>query len=271
MDDGTTQLFKGYRIQHNNILGCYKGGIRYHPQVNLDEVKALAAWMTWKCSLAGLPFGGGKGGIQIDPTKYSQTELERITRRFTHALGSEHRPRLRHPGARRRHQRADDGLDDGHVRQHVRRGAQERRRATSSRASRWPPAAPRAATRPRAAASSTRSRRGPRRRSSTCGARRSPSRASATWARFAAKILQTEYGAKLLAAQDHTGTLHDPDGHRRRGARQARGREEGRRRATRRPSIEQATRSGRSRPTSSSPPRSRRRSPRRTPRGSTAS
>jgi glutamate dehydrogenase (NAD(P)+) len=88
MDDNSYRLFKGYRIQHNNILGCYKGGIRYHPQVHLDEVKALASWMTWKCSLAGLPFGGGKGGIQIDPSKYSTGELERITRRFTHALGS---------------------------------------------------------------------------------------------------------------------------------------------------------------------------------------
>jgi glutamate dehydrogenase (NAD(P)+) len=88
MDDNSYRLLKGYRIQHNNILGCYKGGIRYHPQVHLDEVKALATWMTWKCSLAGLPFGGGKGGIQIDPTKFTPGELERITRRFTHALGS---------------------------------------------------------------------------------------------------------------------------------------------------------------------------------------
>ena len=88
LDNGQMQLFKGYRIQHNNILGCYKGGIRYHPQVHLDEVKALAAWMTWKCSLAGLPFGGGKGGIQLDPAQFSNSELERITRRFTHALGS---------------------------------------------------------------------------------------------------------------------------------------------------------------------------------------
>jgi glutamate dehydrogenase (NAD(P)+) len=88
MDDGTYRLFKGYRIQHNNILGCYKGGIRYHPQVHLDEVKALAAWMTWKCSLAGLPFGGAKGGIQIDPGQYTEGEIQRITRRFTHALGT---------------------------------------------------------------------------------------------------------------------------------------------------------------------------------------
>jgi glutamate dehydrogenase (NAD(P)+) len=88
MDDGAYRLYKGYRIQHNNILGCYKGGIRYHPQVHLDEVKALASWMTWKCSLAGLPFGGAKGGIQIDPTLHTEGEIQRITRRFTHALGT---------------------------------------------------------------------------------------------------------------------------------------------------------------------------------------
>jgi glutamate dehydrogenase (NAD(P)+) len=88
LDDGRLVVFKGYRIQHNNILGCYKGGIRYSPLVHLDEVKALAAWMTWKCSLSDLPFGGGKGGIQIDPSQYSHSELERVTRRFTHALGT---------------------------------------------------------------------------------------------------------------------------------------------------------------------------------------
>jgi glutamate dehydrogenase (NAD(P)+) len=88
LDDGRLVVFKGYRIQHNNILGCYKGGIRYSTMVHLDEVKALAAWMTWKCSLSDLPFGGGKGGIQIDPSQYSPTELERVTRRFTHALGN---------------------------------------------------------------------------------------------------------------------------------------------------------------------------------------
>jgi glutamate dehydrogenase (NAD(P)+) len=88
MDDGRLLVYKGYRIQHNNILGCYKGGIRYSAQVHLEEVKALAAWMTWKCSLADLPFGGAKGGIQIDPSKLSLAEVERVTRRFTHALGA---------------------------------------------------------------------------------------------------------------------------------------------------------------------------------------
>jgi len=87
MDDGQYQLFKGYRVQHNNILGPYKGGMRYHPQVDIDEVKALASWMAFKCALANLPLGGAKGGVEVDPKKHSERELERITRRFAHALG----------------------------------------------------------------------------------------------------------------------------------------------------------------------------------------
>jgi glutamate dehydrogenase (NAD(P)+) len=88
MDDGRIETFTGYRVQHNNVLGPYKGGLRFHPSVDLDEVRALASWMTWKTAIAGIPFGGGKGGIQIDPAKYSANELEHITRRFTFALGS---------------------------------------------------------------------------------------------------------------------------------------------------------------------------------------
>jgi glutamate dehydrogenase (NAD(P)+) len=87
MDDGKIQIFTGYRVQHNNVLGPFKGGLRYHPQVNIDEVRALAAWMTWKCAIVDLPYGGAKGGIQIDPKRYSLKELEHITRRFTYALG----------------------------------------------------------------------------------------------------------------------------------------------------------------------------------------
>ncbi|WP_100612755.1 Glu/Leu/Phe/Val family dehydrogenase [Confluentibacter lentus] len=94
MDNGDVEIFRGYRVQHNNALGPYKGGLRYHPTVDIDAARALAMWMTWKTSLAGLPYGGGKGGIQLDPSKYSQGELERITRRFTFALadniGPEH-------------------------------------------------------------------------------------------------------------------------------------------------------------------------------------
>jgi glutamate dehydrogenase (NAD(P)+) len=88
LDNGQTEVFTGYRVQHNNALGPYKGGLRYHPTVDIDAARALAVWMTWKTALAGLPYGGGKGGIEIDPAKYSLAELERITRRFTFALGS---------------------------------------------------------------------------------------------------------------------------------------------------------------------------------------
>jgi len=88
MDDGTIRLFKGYRIQHNNTNGPYKGGIRFHESVNLAEVKALAAWMTWKSALMGIPMGGAKGGVTLNPFKYSESELRRITRRFTYALGN---------------------------------------------------------------------------------------------------------------------------------------------------------------------------------------
>jgi glutamate dehydrogenase (NAD(P)+) len=83
MDDGSFRVFTGYRVQHSIIRGPAKGGIRYHPDVNLEEVMALAAWMTWKCAVVGIPFGGGKGGIQCDPSKMSRGELERLTRRYT--------------------------------------------------------------------------------------------------------------------------------------------------------------------------------------------
>lgn len=88
MDNGHVQMFTGYRVQHNNVLGPYKGGLRYHPAVDIDEVRALATWMTWKSAIVDIPFGGAKGGIQLKPSDYSPHELERITRRFTFALGS---------------------------------------------------------------------------------------------------------------------------------------------------------------------------------------
>ncbi|MEL7157294.1 MAG: Glu/Leu/Phe/Val dehydrogenase, partial [Actinomycetota bacterium] len=88
LDSGRFEVFTGYRIQHNNILGPYKGGLRFHPDVDLDEVKALAAWMTFKTALVGIPFGGAKGGVTIDPGAYSENEMRRVVRRFTHALGS---------------------------------------------------------------------------------------------------------------------------------------------------------------------------------------
>jgi glutamate dehydrogenase (NAD(P)+) len=83
MDDGRVHVFTGYRVQHNDVLGPFKGGVRYHPAVNLGEVSALAMWMTWKCSLVGLPLGGAKGGIACDPAELSRHELQSMTRRFT--------------------------------------------------------------------------------------------------------------------------------------------------------------------------------------------
>jgi len=89
MDDGTTSVFEGYRVTHNIARGPSKGGIRYHPDVILDEVKALAMWMTWKCALMGIPFGGAKGGVVCDPKKLSRTELEKLTRRYTSEIINE--------------------------------------------------------------------------------------------------------------------------------------------------------------------------------------
>src|ERR671922_1257255 len=86
MDDGTIHVFDGFRVQHNSGRGPCKGGIRYHPAVTFDEVKALASWMTWKCAIVNIPFGGAKGGIVCDPRKLSQGELEKITRRYTAEL-----------------------------------------------------------------------------------------------------------------------------------------------------------------------------------------
>ena len=86
LDNGTVKTFTGYRSQHNNAVGPYKGGVRFHPNVNFDEVKALSIWMTIKCCVAGIPYGGGKGGITLDPRDYSEAELERISRAYAEAI-----------------------------------------------------------------------------------------------------------------------------------------------------------------------------------------
>ena len=86
MDDGTVKIFTGYRVQHNDARGPYKGGVRYHPAVDLDEVKALAAWMTWKCAVLNLPYGGAKGGVTCNPKEMSKGELKRLTEGYTLAI-----------------------------------------------------------------------------------------------------------------------------------------------------------------------------------------
>jgi glutamate dehydrogenase (NAD(P)+) len=79
MDDGSIKVFVGWRVQHNDARGPCKGGIRYHPDTDVDEVKALAMWMTWKTAVVDIPYGGAKGGVRVDPTKLSKAELERLT------------------------------------------------------------------------------------------------------------------------------------------------------------------------------------------------
>ena len=91
MDDGSTRVFEGYRVQHSTARGAAKGGVRFHPDVNINEVKALAAWMTFKCAVVDIPYGGGKGGIVCDPSKLSMKELEAVTRRYTAAIAPFHR------------------------------------------------------------------------------------------------------------------------------------------------------------------------------------
>lgn len=93
MDDGSMKIFKGYRVEYNNALGPYKGGIRYHPLTEINEVKALAFWMTLKCAVAGIPMGGGKGGITVDPKKLSKGELERLSRGWVRGLSDVLGPR----------------------------------------------------------------------------------------------------------------------------------------------------------------------------------
>lgn len=98
MDNGTTRIFQGYRVQYNNARGPYKGGTRYHPQVDLDEVKALAFWMVFKLAVVDVPYGGGKGGVAVDPRLFSKREVERITRGYTRAIAPVIGPTVDIPG-----------------------------------------------------------------------------------------------------------------------------------------------------------------------------
>ena len=115
MDDGSVQVFTGYRVQHNLGRGPAKGGIRYHQDVSLDEVKALAMWMTWKCAVVGIPYGGGKGGVIVDPKKLVDEGARGADPPLLHRDRGPRRPREGHPGAGRQHERPDHGLDDGHL------------------------------------------------------------------------------------------------------------------------------------------------------------
>ena len=117
LSDGKVHTFSGYRIQHNGARGPYKGGIRYHPEVDVDEVRALASLMTWKTAVANIPFGGAKGGVNV-PAEHARPLRAAGDHALVHGQDPEGpRPDARHPRPRRRHQRPGDGLDDGRVRQ----------------------------------------------------------------------------------------------------------------------------------------------------------
>ena len=129
MDNGDLKMFPAYRVQHSTVLGPTKGGIRYDAHVSLGECAALAMWMTWKCALLRLPYGGAKGGVRCNPRELSPTEIERLTRRLTTELLPHHRARRGHSRSGHGHERADDGLDHGHVLDAGRlRGARDRHR-----------------------------------------------------------------------------------------------------------------------------------------------
>ena len=145
MDDGTIEAFEGYRVTHNIARGPSKGGIRYHPDVTLDEVKALSMWMTWKCALMNIPFGGAKGGVVCDPKKLSRGELERMTRRFTTEIINEIGPEKDIPAPDVGTDGSRDGLDLRHLldeqgplgaRRRDRQAAQHRRLARAARGDR---------------------------------------------------------------------------------------------------------------------------------------
>ena len=115
MDNGSLRIFTGYRVRHNDTRGPTKGGIRFHPNVNLPEVKALAFWMTFKCAVVGLPYGGGKGGVIVNPKELSRLELERLSRGYIERIADFIGPETDVPAPGRVHQRHDHGLDDARV------------------------------------------------------------------------------------------------------------------------------------------------------------
>jgi len=114
MDSGHMRMFTGYRVQHNINRGPAKGGIRYHPDVSLNEVKALSMWMTWKCAVVNIPFGGAKGGIIVNPKELSERARAHDAPVRDRDLDP-HWRRQGHPGSRRQHRRPDHGLDHGHA------------------------------------------------------------------------------------------------------------------------------------------------------------
>ena len=196
LPDGKSHVFSGYRIQHNGARGPYKGGIRFHPEVDIDEVRALASLMTWKTAVAGVPFGGAKGGVNCPAGQLDRPTSSSIARSFMDKIEKVLGPTRDIAGSRRQHERPGDGLDHGRVRKAPRSHARDRHRQADLAGGLATVARPR----PAAAAS-------------TCSARRRPqlglSPADTTFVvqgygnvgSWAARIMQ-QLGAKMVAASD---------------------------------------------------------------------
>ena len=206
LSDGKTHVFSGYRVQHNGARGPYKGGIRFHPEVDLDEVRALASLMTWKTAIVNIPYGGAKGGVNCNP-QGARAGRAREDRPLVHGQDREGaRPDPRHPGARRRDERADDGLAHGRVRQAARPHARDRHRQ-----------ADRARGLVRARGGNRPGRRlharggGQERGRQAATARGSSSRGTATSAR-GRRGSRAELGCKLVAVSDAEGAIRNDDG-----------------------------------------------------------
>ena len=230
MDDGSVGVFRGYRVTHNIARGPSKGGIRYHPAVTLDEVKALAMWMTWKCALMGLPFGGAKGGVVCDPKQLSRGELERMTRRYTSEIINEIGPEKDIPAPDVGTDAQRDGLDLRHVldeqgplraRRRHRQAARDRRLAR-----------PRGGDRARRALLH---RRGaPRSRARRLDGMRVAVQGFGNVGRNLARLL-AESGAIVIAISDSSGGVHNAERHRRPGRDRLQGGDGRARRASRAP------------------------------------
>jgi glutamate dehydrogenase (NAD(P)+) len=202
LDDGTIAHFEGYRVQHSLTRGPGKGGVRYHPDVTLEEVMALSAWMSIKNAAVNLPYGGAKGGIRVDPKKLSLKELEKLTRRYTSEIGIIIGPQQDIPAPDVNTNAADHGVDDGHLLDEHRRHRHRRGHRQAHPPGRQP--GPREGHRPRRVRHRARGgaahRPGPERRARGGAGLRQRGLVGG-------RAVRRQAGAKVVAAQDHTGSI----------------------------------------------------------------
>ena len=207
MDDGSTAIVWGCRVQHNNARGPCKGGLRFHPDVHLNEVRALAMWMTWKCAIPNIPYGGGKGGVKVDYKSLSPTELREPEPRLRFGHRPDHRSRPGCARARRGHRPAGHGLDRGHLQ--PRAGGLEPGGSDRQAGQRLRHLGQRRRHRPR---HPVRRRGGsPLPRLARWTGRRWPSRASATPGSGRPACWRTE-GCRVVAVSDTSGGIYNGQG-----------------------------------------------------------